>query len=218
LSTLKDADNVFGFTARHPFSPATLIVVGVTAAVTFMISGRTVIRWVLPLACGAAFLAVALTAGSDGIPEVSPHRSLTAYATGDRHALPMDALEALVKHSETMAATRERLVPFCASGTDSRCLAALTAEMIPRSERYRATLRTVAHGLAPSSRCLRGLDAHDAAIARQQHSARAILVAALDRDYEAAGKLQRGSFAARSRELQTAGMDDMEHCLPASLR
>jgi hypothetical protein len=76
LSTLKSADGILGFTARHPLSPATWIVIGIAAAMTFALTKRTAARWIVPLASGAAFLAVAQSAGDDGIPRVSPHESL----------------------------------------------------------------------------------------------------------------------------------------------
>jgi hypothetical protein len=125
-------------------------------------------------------------------------------------------LDQIVQRSEDLAATRERLLAACQGGGSESCTSALTSLLIPGLERYRGTLKMVVRHLAPTSRCLRGLDAHDAAVARHAQTARAILVAALDREYETAGELQRGEFVESHRDAQTAGMADFERCIPAA--
>lgn len=226
LSTAKRQDSLLGLLAREPRGPVWWAIMAVAAVIVVRLTRARAVRWLVPIACGAAFLTVAELANERSgmsavsrLPQVSPHQPLTLVATGTRETMTIRGLTRLAKESEAMKwqQTASRALT-CDPPEDVTCQAVYVDSAIRGWERYRSLLRTVAAPLAATSKCLRGVDAHDAAIARHEQNTQAIFRALLEGEFERAGELQHGPFAIGYEALQTEGIADMDHCLPAELR
>ena len=229
LSTAKRQDSLLGLLAREPRGPVWWAIMAVAAVIVVRLTRARAVRWLVPIACGAAFLTVADSAarmrgmGAVGtkLRRGSEHQPLTLVATGTRETMTIRGLTRLAKETEAMKwqQTASRALT-CDPPEDVTCQAVYVDSAIRGWERYRSLLRTVAAPLAATSKCLRGVDAHDAAIARHEQNTQAIFRALLEGEFERAGELQHGPLPAVSLKgaARTEGIADMDHCLPAELR
>ena len=109
LSTAKRQDSLLGLLAREPRGPVWWAIMAVAAVIVVRLTRARAVRWLVPIACGAAFLTVAELANERSgmsavsrLPQVSPHQPLTLVATGTRETMTIRGLTRLAKESEAM--------------------------------------------------------------------------------------------------------------------